>query len=216
MKRKLIDFRGYVILSLFAIALIELINPFGFMPHRVKYVAVPQVDSIPYAVHDTVTADSLVEVAVPYKVEVPVEVRVPVPATVDTNEILRVYYAKNPYKNVLTLPNGLGTITLNDTISQNKVTNRAFTANIKQKVINDTIFTKEPFKNKLYFGIDAKLDKPNVINLIGIGLLFQTKDDHIYKLGIGVSNKIDGTNGTTGTLVPYIGGGVYWQIKKRK
>ena len=49
---------------------------------------------------------------------------------------------------------------------------------------------------------------------MGIGLLFKTKDEKIYKVGVGVSNTvIDGTNGT---LTPYIGGGVYWKIKLKK
>ena len=42
----------------------------------------------------------------------------------------------------------------------------------------------------------------------------KTKEEKLYKLGVGVDNKvIDGTNGT---LTPYIGGGVYWPIRLKK
>jgi DNA gyrase subunit B len=36
----------------------------------------------------------------------------------------------------------------------------------------------------------------------------------IDNLGVGVSNRV--TDGTNGTLSPYIGGGVYWKIKFKK
>jgi hypothetical protein len=78
------------------------------------------------------------------------------------------------------------------------------------------MFLGDARKNLYYFGIDAKLDKPNVINLIGLGFIIKDKDaKHLYKIGIGVSNKV-GSDGTNGTLVPYIGGGVYWNVNRKK
>jgi hypothetical protein len=65
-------------------------------------------------------------------------------------------------------------------------------------------------------GIDAKFDKPNVVNIIGLSMLFKNKDDnHMYKLGVGVTNRVD-DGGTNGKLVPFIGGGVYWKIKIKR
>ena len=92
--KKLLDVRHFVIVFLLLVAIIELINPKGFMPRRTLL----KVDSIPYAVHDTISVDSLVEVEVEVEVpvEVPVEKRVEVPVLqpVDTNEILKIHFAK--------------------------------------------------------------------------------------------------------------------------
>jgi hypothetical protein len=44
-------------------------------------------------------------------------------------------------------------------------------------------------------------------------MLFKNKDDrHMYKLGVGVTNRVDDA-GTEGRLTPFIGGGVYWKLK---
>ena len=87
------------------------LNPGGYVPMRTKFI--PKIDSVPYAVHDTLFVDSLVEVEVevpvPYEVEKRVEVQVT--QSVDTMEILKIFYTKNIQKNVLNLPNGVGTIT---------------------------------------------------------------------------------------------------------
>ena len=53
-----------------------------------------------------------------------------------------------------------------------------------------------------------------MVSNVGAGLLIKTKKDKIYNLGVGVSNRV--TDGTNGTLSPYIGGGVYWKIKFKK
>ena len=137
-------------------------------------------------------------------------------APVDTNEILKVYFAKVQRKEVLTLPNKQGTVTIIDTISKNNIVNRKFIADVKRMIVNDTIYTQIPRKTEAYLGIDAKFDKPNVVNIIGLSMLFKNKDDnHMYKLGVGVTNRVD-DGGTNGKLVPFIGGGVYWKIKLKK
>ena len=184
------------------------------MPNRTKLVV--QTDSIPYAVHDTISEEVEVEVEVPVEVEVEVEKRVEVPVIqqVDTTEILKVYFAKVPHKEVLTLPNNQGTVTITDTISKNSVVNRKFIADVKKMIINDTIYTPEPRKTQLYFGFDAKFDKPNVVNLMGLGMVLKTKDEKLYKIGVGLSNNV--TDGTNGKLSPYLGGGVYWKVKLRR
>lgn len=211
--KKYFNIKNIIIVVLVLIALLEFLNPKGFMPNRVDHI---KGDSIPYPVHDTIPVEMLVEVEVPVEVPVEVEKRVEVPVIqpVDTAEILKIYFAKNFFNNTIKLSNNMGTVSIVDTISQNKIVGRDVKYNIKQKIVKDTIYTPEPRKSQVYFGVDAKFDKPNVINLMGIGLLFKTKDEKIYKVGVGVSNNvIDGTNGT---LTPYIGGGVYWKIKLKK
>ena len=119
-------------------------------------------------------------------------------------------------KDVLKLPNNVGTVTVFDTISNGRLLGRSFKSDIKQKVVRDTMFLGDSRKNLYYVGIDAKLDKPNVINLIGVGFIIKDKDaKHLYKIGVGVSNRV-GPDGTTGELVPFIGGGVYWNVNRKK
>ena len=213
MKKKF-NIPNAIILLLILIVIIEFINPKGIMPNRTTV----KVDSIPYAVHDTVSVDSLVQVEV--EIEVPVEievekiVEVPVYQTIDTMEILKIHFAKVQHKEVLTLPNNQGTVTLIDTISKNSIVNRQFIADIKRMIVKDTIYTKEPKKNQLFFGLNGGFNKENVVSHIGTGVLFKTKDDKIFHVGVGVANRV--LDGTSGTFTPYVDGGVYWKLKLKK
>jgi hypothetical protein len=208
--------KNIIIALLVILCFLEFINPKGLMPNRIKLVT--QVDSIPYAVHDTVGIETPVEVEVPVEVKVPYAVHDTLSLTqvIDTNAILNALGQKIFKKDILKLPNNIGTVTLFDTISNSKIVGRSFKSDVKQKIVRDTMYTPIPRKTEMFFGIDAKLDKPNVINLIGVAVLFKDKDDHhLYKLGVGVSNKV-GEDGINGTLVPYIGGGVYWKVNIKK
>jgi hypothetical protein len=211
--KKIFDIRHVLILILLLICILEFFNPGGYLPNRITYVK--QIDSIPYAVHDTIPYEVEVEVEVPVVVEKLVEVQVI--QKVDTEAIVKLYSENKQFKkDILELPGNIGTVTLFDTISNNRILGRSFTSKVKQKVIKDTIFTPLPRKNELYFGVDAKFDKPNVVNLIGLGFILKDKDDkHLYKLGVGVSN-IVGPDGTNGTLSPFLGGGVYWRLNLKK
>ena len=144
-----------------------------------------------------------------------VEHEVRIPVNVDTNAILKEYYTKVLYKDVLVLPDSLGTVDVTDTISQNKIFGRTFNANIKQRIIKETTIVKELPKTQVYYGITGGFNKVDVVSNLGAGVLIKTKGDKIYQLGIGVANKV-GTDGTNGVLSPFIGGGVFWKIKFKK
>jgi hypothetical protein len=216
--KKFLDVRNIVIVLLILLAMIEFLNPKGIMPNRILTIR----DTVGYEVpvHDTVGIE------VPVEVEVPVEIEKPIPYAVhdtvainnpiDTNAILNAIGQKIFKKDVLKLPNNVGSVTLFDTISNSRIIGRSFKSDIKQKIVRDTMYTPIPRQNEYYVGLDAKFDKPNVINIIGLSVLFKNKDDrHMYKLGIGVTNRVD-DQGTNGKLTPFIGGGVYWKIKFKK
>jgi hypothetical protein len=212
--KKLLDVRNIIIIILILICSLEFLNPKGFMPNRVEI----QIDSIPYKVHDTVFVDSLVEVEVevevpvPYEVEKRVEVQVIQP--VDTTEIMKIYFAKVPHNEILMLPNNQGSINIIDTISKNTVVNRKFIADIKKMIVKDTIYTKEPKKGQLFVGIQSGFSGLDIVSHIGTGVIFKTKEDKLYHVGVGVANRtFDGVNGS---FTPYVDGGVYWKIKNRK
>jgi hypothetical protein len=149
------------------------------------YVEVP----VPYAVHDTTTVTN----------------------PIDTNEILKIHFAKVQHKEVLTLPDNQGTITIIDSISKNTVVNRKFISDIKRMIVKDTIYTKEPKKNQMFFGFTSGFSSADVVSHIGTGVLFKTKDDKIFHVDLGVANRT--TDGVNGSFTPYVGGGVYWKLK---
>ena len=143
-----------------------------------------------------------------------VEKEVRVPVNVDTNAILKEYYTKVLYKDVLVLPDSLGTVAVTDTISQNKIFGRTFNANVKQRTIKETTIVKELPKNQVYFGFGGQFNKVDFIGGLSTGVILKTKKDKIYQVNLGVTNStIDGTNGE---FKPYVGAGVYWKIRLKK
>ena len=216
--KKIFDIRHIIILILLLMCILEFFNPKGIMPNRT--VTVRDTVGFEVPVHDTVGIE------VPMEVEVVVEVEKPVPYAVhdtvavnnpiDTNAILNALGQKIFKKDILKLPSNVGTVTLFDTISNNRIIGRSFKSDVKQKIVRDTMYTPIPRQNEFYVGLDAKFDKPNVINIVGLSVLFKNKDDrHMYRLGIGVTNRVD-DQGTNGKLTPFIGGGAYWKIKFKK
>jgi hypothetical protein len=212
--KKHLNAKNFIIVILIILLFLAFFNPGGHLPNR----TVLKLDSIPYAVSDTVTVDSLVEVEVeievPVEIEVEKRIEVPVLTPVDTNEILKVYFVKIEHREVLTLPNNVGTVTITDTISKNSIVNRKFISDIKQMIVKDTIYTKEPKKGQMFFGFNGGLNKSNVVSHIGTGLMYKTKEDKIFHVGLGVANRL--LDGTSGQFTPYVDGGVYWKIKLKK
>lgn len=137
-----------------------------------------------------------------------------IPAIVDTQALLHDYFAKNIYKDTLNLPDSLGTVSLIDTITQNKIFGRTFNASVKQRTIKETTIVKELPKTKVFYGLEGGFNKADVVSHLGLGVLINTKQDKMFHLGVGVANRT--TDGTSGALSPYIGGGVYWKIKFKK
>ena len=214
--KKIFDIRHIIILILLLICILEFLNPKGIMPNRT--VSIRDTVGFEVLVHDTVEVESLVEVEIPVEVQVPYAVHdtVPVDKPIDTTALLNAIGMKMFKKDVLKLPNNIGTVTLFDTISNSRIVGRSFKSDVKQKIVRDTMYTPIPRQNEMYFGIDAKFDKPNVINIVGVSVLFKNKDDrHMYRLGVGVTTRVD-DEGTNGKLVPFIGGGVYWKVKLKK
>jgi hypothetical protein len=139
---------------------------------------------------------------------------VQIPTIIDTAALLHDYFAKNIYRDTLRLPDSLGYVFLTDTITKNKIESRKFVANVKQRVVTNTTIVKELPKTKMFYGLEGGFNKADVVSHLGFGFLINTKQDKIYHLGVGVANRT--TDGTSGKLAAYIGGGVYWKIKLRK
>jgi hypothetical protein len=136
--KKHLNLKNFIIVILTILLFLSFFNPGGHLPIRTKYVA--QIDSIPYAINDTIMVDSLVEIEVYVEVPVPYAVHDTTTVTnpIDTNEILKIHFAKVQHKEVLTLPDNQGTITIIDSISKNTVVNRKFISDIKRMIVKDT------------------------------------------------------------------------------
>lgn len=183
------------------------------MPNRVEYTTI--VDSIPYPVHDTIPMEVEVEVEVP--VEVPLEVKVPVEVVqqVDTANILKIYYAKNQSSETLVLPNDVGNITLSETVTENKIVDRKIVnSKLKKQILVDTLRIPEDPKNKFYYGFNFSTNREDFVNSLGVGMMMKTKSDKIYRVDIGLNNRV--LDGTIGRFSPYLGGGVYWKIRSKQ
>ncbi len=213
--KKIFDIRHIIIVILLLLAILEFINPKGIMPNRT--IAVHDTVGIEVPVHDTIG----VEVEVPVEVETIVEIEKPVPyavhdtiqAVVDTNFIVNEYLnSKNVFTNVYKFDKGQGSISITDTISKNKIIGRKYTTKITPIV--DTLRIPEPFKRKVFFGLEGGFNQADFMNSVGAGLLINSKSNKIYNLGIGVNNTT--SDGTNGVFTPYINGGVYWKIKLKK
>jgi hypothetical protein len=212
--KKLLNFKNIAIVALILFVLLQWFNPGGVMPGKKVYIEGKAYEVIK---HEIDTIDIVKTKVVTKKGEdIYHETikEVTIPAIVDTQALLQDYFAKNIYKDTLQLPDSLGIVSLIDTITQNKILGRTFNASVKQRTIKETTIVKELPKTKLFYGFEGGFNKADVVSHLGFGVLVNTKKDKMFHLGLGVANRT--TDGTSGALSPYIGGGVYWKLKLKK
>jgi hypothetical protein len=159
---------------------------------------------------DTVYSDTTI-----YKTEyVPKYIKVPgavveIPADIDTTAILKDYYQKYYYEDIVNDIDGEGsTATIMDTISTNRIISRRTKFDIRNKIITETITVKEPDKLKVFIGGGVDFGATD-LSLTGakVGILVKPANDKVFRLDLGAFNS-PGTNDIT----PYIGLGAYWKI----
>jgi hypothetical protein len=214
--KKFLNIKNIAIAVLIAIVLLEWFNPGGVMPGKKVFIAGKAYEVIKHEIDtvDIVKTKVVTKKGEDIYHETIVEKEVLIPAVIDTAALLKDYYSKVLYKDVLVLPDSLGTVSVIDTISQNKILGRTFNASVKQRTIKETTIVKELPKTKLFYGFEGGFNKADVVSHVGMGILVNTKKDRIYNLGIGVANRV--VDGTNGGLTPYINGGVYWKIRVKK
>ena len=212
--KKLLNLKNIAIAVLVVIVLLEYFNPGGKMPGRKIIIEGKAYEVIK---HEIDTIDIVKTKVVTKKGEDIYHETIKeviIPTIVDTQALLQDFFAKNIYKDTLQLPDSLGTIAMIDTITQNKILGRTFNASVKQRTIKETTIVKELPKTKLFYGFEGGFNKADVVSHLGFGVLVNTKKDKMFHLGLGVANRT--TDGTSGALAPYIGGGVYWKLKLKK
>jgi hypothetical protein len=214
--KKLLNFKNIAIAALIIFVLLQWFNPGGILPGKKVFIAGKAYEVIKHEIDtvDIVKTKIVTKKGEDIYHETIVEKEVIIPAIIDTVALLKDYYSKVLYKDTLILPDSLGTVSVIDTISQNKILGRTFNANVKQRTIKETMIVKELPKTKVFYGLEGGFNKADFVSSVGAGVLINTKKDKIYQLGVGVNNQtIDGTNGS---FSPYIRGGVYWKIKFKK
>lgn len=113
-------------------------------------------------------------------------VSVPVLDTLQMQEILSKYYAKNIFQDTLKVSK-FGNIYINDTVQYNKLAGRSMSADLMFPSITNTTIVKEKPKAQLFLG--ARLDYlqgGNVQNP-SVGLMLKTKRDRLYGISVGVA-----------------------------
>ena len=91
-------------------------------------------------------------------------------------------------------------------VRSNKIFARKFTSTITERIINDTLFLKEPAKRQVYLGLTGGFDRVNILNYAGPSLLYKDKKDKIFGLGVGINNSKQIS----------LQGSIYWKIKLKK
>jgi len=143
-------------------------------------------------------------VKIEYKiVEVPTK-----PTALDTISILQQYYPKNEFKDVLVLSDGQGRISITDSISHNRLASRSWTAEIKPKLVIETIEVPAPKIREYYLGPEVSTNFSSINNWYSLSLLIKNKSNNIIRFSGGV-NMRDGIDGAR----PYLATGFYFKIK---
>lgn len=165
---------------------------------------------------DTVTINSveyvpkIVNKIVPEYIEVYKTDTVLINTQVDTAAILTEYFTQNIYIDTLNLDThhgeSVGSITITDTVSQNKIQSRQFTSNIliPTKTITNTTYIND---KGFYYGVGLGINQQMLHSVSG-EVLYKTKRNTIYGVGLGLGSDSQ-------LLSPVISGRVYWKIGKK-
>ena len=129
---------------------------------------------------------------------------VPIDKEIDSLQIIKDYFTKYYYEDKISL-DSLGYIVIQDTIYNNRILSR--------KVIPTIFFPKTtiikipppPPTNSFYGGIEIG-GKASQLDYLGGKILWKTKKDQIYGLGLGLNKD----------LQPIILGGLYWNLNRNK
>jgi len=107
----------------------------------------------------------------------------------DTIKIVSDYSRVYSYLDTIRLDTN-NIVFIQDTITQNRIIGRGFSANLSEKTIIETrTITPKP-KNALYLGVLADLRQDKSLQGVGIGLMLKVKDRAVIGLGFDSNNFI--------------------------
>jgi len=204
--KKILDVRHFIILALIAALVFLRGDNRTVVKQVIKEVPGELIhDTIPVSVPEYIQGEDIYHDTTIY---------VPTLVQVDTTEILKDFYAKMFKLDTIKLNNNQGFVYLSDSISQNKIISRKWSATLKPKIVREQAPTPPPIRNQVFVGVDGSWSQKDWVNSMGMGFIVKTKKDHLYHIGVGVANRT--TDGISGEFTPYLNGGVYWKIKLKK
>jgi hypothetical protein len=204
--KKILDVRHFIILALIAALILLKGDNRTVIKQVIKEVPGETIhDTIPISVPEYIQGEDIYHDTTIY---------VPTLVQVDTTEILKDFYAKMIKIDTIKLNNNQGFVYLSDSISQNKIIFRKWSATLKPKIVREPAPLPPPIRNQVFVGVDGSWSQKDWVNSMGMGFILKTKEDHLYHIGVGVANRT--TDGISGEFTPYLNGGVYWKIKLKK
>jgi len=107
----------------------------------------------------------------------------------DTIKIVSDYSRVYSYLDTIRLDTN-NVVFIQDTITQNKIIGRGFSANLSEKTIIETRTISPKPKNALYLGVLADLRQDKSLQGVGIGLMLKVKDRALIGVGFDSNNFI--------------------------
>ena len=159
----------------------------GCLPEKQSSPKVIKVEGKKYEVlkHDTVyQKKTLVEYRDGVYVYHSDSVYVEIPQNVDTSAILKDFYAMNMF--VDTFKTDIGNIVLNDTISQNKIKGRTYTAKFKYPEVRTIV--KEKPKAAVFAGIGSSINGEAKLQEVSAHIFLETRKRRLYGVGVGIAS----------------------------
>ena len=164
--KKILDIRHFIILFLLVCCV--------FIQHNkpAKEIVIKEVQSKPELIHDTIPQE--VPVYLPGQpILKDTTIYVTTIEKVDTLAILKDYLVFNKFSDTLKLSNNQGFVYLNQTVNENKIVDRKFSATIKPKIVRETPPPPPPIRNQVFFGINGAVSREDWVNSIGLGLILR-------------------------------------------
>jgi hypothetical protein len=117
-------------------------------------------------------------------------VQIPVQFTVhDTIQVLTDYMRKYAYSDTIKIDSN-NIVFIQDTISQNKILGRGFSAKLSEKTIIETRTITPKVKNALYLGIITDLRQDKTIDNLGIGAIYRVKNKALIGLNLKTGQSV--------------------------
>ena len=107
----------------------------------------------------------------------------------DTIKIISDYSRVYSYLDTIRLDTN-NVVFIQDTITQNRIIGRGFSANLSEKTIIETRTISPKPKNALYLGVLADLRQDKSLQGVGIGVMLKVKDRALIGLGFDSNNFI--------------------------
>ena len=122
---------------------------------------------------------------------------------VQYEELAKSYLAKNIYKDTFSIPQIKGLIVVNDTVKNNELIGRSWTADYMLPTAKETITITKPakLKRQLFIG-GSIIGSKTQMQSINAGLMYKTKKDRMIGLSAGINPQ----------LQPQMGLSLYWKL----